>query len=758
MVEKKRLIVIDSNSLIHRAFHALPPLKTKKGELVNALYGFCLIFLKALKEFKPDFIAAAFDVKGPTFRHKEFIEYKAKRPKAPDELYQQIGKVKEVLESFKVPIFEKQGFEADDIIGTISKSAPKKQVYPEIETIILSGDLDNLQLIDKNTKVYTLKKGIKDTVLYDENSVQERYGGLNPSQLIDFKSLRGDPSDNIPGVTGIGEKTAVQLIKEFGSLENLYKEINEKGERSQKIKKGILEKLINYKEQAFLSKQLVEIKTNVPIAFNLNDCRFGNYKSEDIVKVLKNFEFYALINRLAGIREKIEREEIKSPLSEGVRQRQLMFGTEKDVLEKDDLIEKIKKLEEEGVFSKKIADLERKLIKVVEKMENNGIKIDKDSLAELSESLGGKIQDLESQIYKMADAKFNINSSQQLSKILFEGLKISSKGLKKTPGGVVSTGAEELEKLKNSYPIVNLILKYREIFKLKSGFVDALPKMILKKDGRLHPHFHQLGTETGRMSCSAPNLQNIPVKGEFGKEIRRCFVVEKGFKLVSADYAQTELRIAASLSQDEKMIELFKKGEDAHKLTASRIFKVPEKEVTEGMRYLAKTLNFGVLYGMGPQGFSQRTGLSVEESRKFISKYFENFRRLSRYIENAKEEAREKGYVETLFGRKRFLPEINSIDPRLKSAAERMAVNMKIQGFAADIMKLAMVEIDNSLIFNFKRGAEMILQVHDELLFEVKKNIVNEVASKIKEIMENIVELEVPLKVDIKVGDNWGEL
>jgi DNA polymerase-1 len=742
MVEnKKRLIIIDSNSLIHRAFHALPPLTTKKGELVNGVYGFLLVFLKALKEFKPDFVVSCFDAPGPTLRHKEYKEYKAKRPKAPQELYQQIPKVKEVLKAFGVPIFQKQGFEADDLIGAISRQAPRKQVFPKIETIILSGDLDTLQLVDENTKVYTLRKGVRDAVLYDIEKVKEKYQGLTPSQLVDFKALRGDPSDNIPGVTGIGEKTAIQLIKEFGSLENLYQELEKETEKSKKIKQSIRKKLKDYREQAFISKKLAQIQSNVPIEFKLEQAKIKAFSKEAIAQVFKKFEFYTLLKRLTEIKGE-KKLKAKSTIS---------FAPAQARIE-----DEIEKLYEEGVFSQKIYQVEKNLVPIVKKMEENGIKVDLKALKALSEYLAKRIEKIERKIFQLAGITFNLNSPSQVAEVLFEKLKIPIKDLKKTPGGAVSTGAQELKKIKKAHPIVNLILKHRELFKLKSGFVDSLPKMINPKDGKIHPHFRQLGTETGRMSCSEPNLQNIPIRGEIGKEIRNCFCAQTGFKFLSADYSQMELRIAASLSGDKKMQELFKKGEDIHTLTASQIFKIPKEKVTERMREIAKTLNFGVLYGMGPKAFSERTGMSLGEAKEFIEKYFQNFKELAEFVEGLIKKARQKGYAETLFGRKRFLPEINSIDPKIRAGAERMACNMPIQGTAADICKIAMIRLKERGIIN--GDCKLILQIHDELLFEVKQDKIETVVPKIKKIMEEVAKLEVPLRIDLKVGKSWGKL
>ncbi len=747
---ERRLIIIDGNSLVHRAFHALPPLKTKKGKLVNACYGFLLIFLKSLKIFKPDFVVATFDSPGPTFRHKEFKEYKAKRPPAPKELYQQIETVKEILRAFNIPIFEKKGFEADDLIATISYQASRKQVYPQIENIILSGDLDNLQLVDENTKVCTLKKGIKDTILYDIEAVKKRYQGLNPSQLTDFKALRGDPSDNIPGVTGIGEKTAIQLIEKFGTLENLYREIEKETEKSKEIKENIRKRLKEYKEQAFISRSLVQMKSDVPLDFNLKNCRFDKFDKEKIIGIFKELEFYTLIERLEEFKKQ------QSSLFPTREKQKIENETGKIKGETEQINEEIEKLYQDGIFSQKIYRIEKKLVPIVKEMEENGIKIDLKKLRNLAGNFEKRLQKLRSEIYNLATFEFNLNSPQQLAIVLFKKLKLPVDALKKTPRGFISTSSQELQKIKKVHPIIDLILKYRRLFKLKSAFIEKLADLIDPRDKRIHPHFHQLGTETGRMSCSEPNLQNIPRKGEFSREIRKCFVAESDYKFLSVDYSQMELRIAAALSGDIKMIELFKKGKDIHKLTAAEVFQIPENKISEKERYFAKTLNFGVLYGMSVKGFSERTNLSLGKSKEFIKKYFKNFVILSQYRENLIKDTQKKGFVETFFGRKRFLPEINSIDIRLRNQAERMAISTKIQGTASDIIKMAMVELKDKGIIG--GDCKLILQIHDELLFEIKKCKIKKLAPKIKKIMESIVDFKVPLKVEIKIGNNWGKL
>lgn len=751
MPQAKKFLIIDGNALVHRAYHALPPLKTKQGELVNAVYGFLLVLFRAIKDLKPGFIAACFDLAAPTFRHKQFKEYKAKRVKAPDELYQQLGRVKEVLAAFNIPIFEKEGFEADDVIGTLSTHAQEKQApsetgsaQPAVESIILSGDLDNLQLVNKQTRVYTMRKGIKDMILYDEAAVKERYEGLRPDQLQDYRGLRGDPSDNIPGVIGIGEKTAIVLLNSFGSLENIYHAIEKENPEASQIKPATQQKLKSYKEQAFLSKQLARIDCDVPVDFNLEICRF-NYDIGRARRILEEMEFFSLIEKmpLSGNHEPAA----KTPDS--------LFNNE-SVPKGDGVLAEIENMKEQGILSEEIAAMEKSLVPIIEKMEGWGVKIDLKKINFLSRELGKGIASLQKEIYQSADVEFNINSPQQLSGVIFGKLGISPQGLRKTPGGVVSTRESELAKISASHPIIAKVLRYRELFKLKSGFVDSLPQMISPKDGRIHPHFHQLGTETGRLSCSNPNLQNIPVKGKLGQSIRGCFVAEEGFEFLSADYSQFELRIAASVAKDEKMLKLFKRGEDIHVLIASEIFNIPKEKVDKSSRDIAKTLNFGVLYGMGAVSFAERTGVARQKAKEFIEEYFHDFAGIARYVQEAKEKAEQNGFTETLFGRKRFLPEIHSRDPRLRAQAERIAVNMPIQGTCADIVKMAMVRLQQQGVIGV--NCRLLLQIHDELLFEVKSDKIKTTALKVKRTMEEIVELEASLKVETRKGPSWGDL
>jgi len=736
---RKTLIILDANALIHRSFHALPDLRTPKGELVNAVYGFTSILLKVLREFNPDYIAAAFDVAGPTFRDEEYKEYKAKRIKAPDELYAQIPKIKEVLGAFNISIYEKQGFEADDVIGTIAKLIQRKQAYPKVETIIVSGDLDTLQLVDKYTKVYTMRKGLLDTVVYDEEAVKKRFDGLTPSQMIDYKGLRGDPSDNIPGVTGVGEKTAIQLLLKFGSIDNIYKKLKKSGVALEGIRPKIQEKLVQYKDQALFSRELATIRKDTPIDFNLEDLAWRNFDKSGIERVFSELGFRSLLNRLLIIDNPQPATRNPQPTTQS-----------------EAIYDKIEAFYKDGIFSKEIYELEKMLVPIINNMEETGIKIDKKYFAELLQEISKDLNCAENGIYKSLGKKLNINSPQQLSEALFTDLKLSTKGLKKTPGGVVSTAAPQLEKLENAHPVIKELLKYRELQKLYSTYIKPLPEMADSKD-RIHTSFDSLGTSTGRISSKDPNLQNIPIRGEWGFKIRKGFIAEEGFKFVAFDYSQMELRVAAHVSGDAKMQEFFVEEKDIHAMTAAEVFGINEGEVTSDMRNRAKALNFGVLYGMGVNGFAKSAEISRDDAQIFIDNYFGRFPKILEYLEKTKEFARNNGYVSTIFGRKRYIPEINSSNPGLRSQAERMAINHPIQGTAADIIKKAMVEITNNQQ-PMTNDIRLLLQIHDELLFEIKDDIIKNIMTPIKNIMENIYTLRAPLRVCVAQGSSWDEL
>lgn len=863
----KRFILIDAHAIIHRAYHALPPLSSPAGDATNAAYGFTAILLRMLRELKPDYIAAAFDLPGPTFRHVAYERYKAQRPETPSDLSSQFAIVRKILDSFGISRFEKKGFEADDIIGTIAQKMKKKK---DTEVIIVTGDMDALQLVRPGLKVYSMRKGMSDIVSYDKKAVEERYG-LPPEKLLDFKGLKGDPSDNIPGVKGIGEKTAADLIRTFGSIEKLYGAIKKKDKR---ISPSLKEKLERGAEDAKFSRELSRIKTDVVFPFALEKLRWQDgAEKPEVNKLFLTLGFFSLLKRLGEepqkspvqitllgqssasalkVREFRNARELETFFSEhrtdavactvengklfilpedgknvcvieisaivqdratdtfkGVREifahdgkaflhalgkkaplpvfdsmiaaylvepfnrdfsyravlsRQLGRLTSPRLEEEWTHFFEVKKCLEEKLKEGKLADvfknIEMPLVPILAAMEERGILVDTAFLADIAEKIDTKLETLTKDIYEISGEQFNINSSQQLSKILFEKLEIKTHGLRKTEkGGVISTGAAELEKLKGSHPIIENILAYRELTKLKTTYVDALPRLVNSQTGRIHTTFNQTGTSTGRLSSLNPNLQNIPIMSDYGKEIRKAFVVEKGFLLVSFDYSQIELRVAAHMAIDKKMIQAFGSGADIHRITASEIYNVAPDKVTPELRRAAKTLNFGVLYGMGASAFAESTGMPREDAKKFIDEYFRDFAGIKKYIEDTKQFAYDHGYVETLFGRRRYIPEIYSPNWSLKREAERMAVNMPIQGSATgDIVKLAMIKVDEWMRKE-KLGdsCRMLLQVHDELLFEIQEDIMKKVVPYIKKIMESVTELKVPLVVDAHSGKNWGE-
>ncbi|MEX0878085.1 MAG: DNA polymerase [Candidatus Spechtbacterales bacterium] len=730
---KKIFLVVDSNSLFHRAYHALPRLMTQKGELVNAVYGFSTILIKALKDFKPDYLAAAFDVSGPTFRDNEFDAYKATRDKAPDELYAQIPRIKEMLEAFNVPVYEKEGFEADDVIGTIAAKLEKE--HSDIHTIIVSGDLDTLQLVSKSTSVYTMKKSVTETVVYNVRAVKERFG-LDPKQLADYKGLRGDTSDNIPGVPGIGEKTASILLQKHENLEKLYDAVEKNKEIgvSDRIKKLLVE----HKEQAFFSRMLAQIRLDVPINLSVEHAKWGGFNPVKVEELLKELGFNRLISRLGEL--------------EGFEAKDADSGDKKEGGREAQLVREIEDANEAGLLSDYLYKIEKELVSVILKMEENGIKIDKKSLNKLRVELENQLGALEKKIYREAGQEFNINSPQQLSDILFEKLEISTKGIKKTPGKKISTAASELEKIKNTHPVVDMVLEQRELQKMLSTYIHPLPELA-DENSRIHTTFQPMGTTTGRLSSKNPNMQNIPIRGEFAKKIRNTFVADKGNLLLACDYSQMELRVAAHLAKDKNMINVFKNDEDIHINTAALVFGVPKKEVTKKMRYDAKALNFGIIYGIGPRAFAQSAGITFDEAQEFIDKYLKVFDGVAAYMEETKEKAYKLGYVETMFGRKRFLPDLKSPNPMHRSMAERAAINMPVQGTAADIVKIAMIKAYKDL-----KNIDILLQIHDELLWEGDSDTIKKTAEHAKDILENAVELSVPLKVEYKIGESWGEM
>jgi len=776
--KKKTLVLLDSHAVLHRAFHALPSFTSPRGEPTGALYGFISMLLKIIKELKPDYLAACYDLPEPTFRHAFYKEYKAKRPKMDVELSSQIEKSKEFLNLFGVPIYEKGGFEADDVLATIVEQLAKNK---SLDIIIVSGDLDTLQLVRPGVKVYMMKKGIKETMLYDEKAVKNRFGFI-PKLLPDFKGLKGDPSDNIIGVVGIGDKTAEILIQNFGSLENIYKKL-EKGEKEFE-KAGIKPRIINLlkenEEEAFFSKALAETRGDVPVEFSLSDAELGPVKRrEEIDNFLRDHGFRTLLERLFFILKDspgVEKREVEPPTGGSTskeKEAKLAFwllDSRRTNPKMEDILahtgantpeEALKILKEEvkkenifGLFS----DIEKPLIPILADMEQNGVLLDTDYLKKISKDYHKRLDILQKKIWKLAGEKFNINSPKQLSEVLFGKMGISAKGIRRTGQGALSTRFSELEKMKDRHPIIGEIFGHRELAKLTSTYVDNLPKLV-DKNGRLHTSFNQTGTATGRLSSSDPNLQNIPTRTDFGQAVRVAFTAPKGWKLVSFDYSQIELRIAAFLSGDEKLVEAFENGEDIHTRVASEVFGVPLNKVDKEMRRRAKVVNFGIIYGMGVNSLKKNLGCSRNEAAAFYDEYFQNFSGMKNYMEKTKEEAKKNGFTKTFFGRRRFLPEIKSPVVSIRKEAERMAINAPIQGTAADVMKLAMVRTDGAIKEKkLSSKVKMILQIHDELLFEVKNDTIKKMVPIVRLAMEDMNLPKVLLGVDVSDGSNWGEM
>ena len=894
--EKPLLLLFDGNALVHRAFHALPPLtQPRTGELINAVYGFASTLLKVFADFKPTHWAIAFDRPAPTFRHEMFEEYKAQRPVTPEELKSQIKKVHQLVAAFHIPVFEIDGFEADDVLGTLSKQADEQGV----ETIIVTGDNDMLQAVLPRVKALAPRRTFTDTILYDEEAVEQKYG-IKPEQVADLKALAGDVSDNIPGLPGIGPITATKLLQQYGSLRGIYDHIED-------ITPGKLQNTLReYRAQAFRNKELSTIVKDVPIKLDLKTCQVSRYDRSEVAKLFQELEFIKLLPRLPQIQaespqpsavkchivntetaleqligelekaqdlaieiettgEKAAMTDLvgialspargkafyiplghqglnqppQLPLTQvtarlkailgnagvgkiayngkhvmavlagcGVEVRNLNFdpmlaayllgekslglkalafnklGIEMStpagltgpgkkqsslsLLEVNqiagyfcasvDIVWSLKgsleaELRKQGLWQL-FTEVEMALIPVLVAMESNGIVLDTKLLREMSLEQGQELLRLEKEIYGSVGHQFNINSPQQLGKVLFGELKLPQS--RKTKTGY-STEASVMEALRGVHPVIEFILKYRQLSKLKSTYVDALPALINHKTGRVHTNFNQTGTATGRLSSSDPNLQNIPIRSEVGNKIRKAIIAPPGKYLLNADYSQIDLRALAHLSQDPSLIAAFAQDEDIHATTASKLFGIPADEVTPEMRRNAKTVNFGVVYGMSDYGLEQATNLSREEASQFIALYFERYPRVKEYLEATKEQARKLGYVQTVLGRRRFLPEINSYNRMIREAAERMAINAPVQGSSADIIKIAMINLHREM---GRRNLEskMLLQIHDELLFEVPEDEVEEMKSLVAELMPHAFELCVPVKIDIKLGKNWGEM
>ena len=837
--EFKKLVILDAHALIHRSFHALPSFASPSGEPLGAVYGVSAVLLKLIRDLRPTHIVAAFDREEPTFRHIVYEDYKATRSETKSDLIPQFDKVKEVFRAFGIPILEAPGFEADDILGTLAHKFKKEK---DLVIIIASGDMDTMQLIDdKRVMVYTLRKGIEDTILYDEDKVFERFG-FGPKLIADYKGLKGDPSDNIIGIKGIGEKSATLLIKQYGSLEEMYKKLKQEKKSPAFLKDRIKKLLLENEEEAFFSKELATIRTDAPVEADLKSMLFSGIPTAEVSKIFRKFHFPSLISRLqdTGAPAKKEEEkpvaykELDDTITAGARatlffgEAGLVLGVDaseyhvpqarraellallrdsKEVITHDahalmiflgssfpvsfdtklgawilnpderglslgDLLEgkpltvsEVARLA--GVLKKKIEkedlariyfDFELPLTALLFDMEEAGIMLDTAVLAKLSKEVEREERALEIDIWKAAGEEFDISSPKQLSAILFEKLGLSTKGIRKTSTKAVSTQFSELVKLRELHPIIDMLIRYREISKLLSTYIAALPKLV-GSDGRVHTTFNETGAATGRLSSSNPNLQNIPIKSELGRSIRRAFIAPKGYELFSFDYSQLELRIVAELSGDAKLTRAFQMGEDIHTRTASEIFHVSIDRVTPDMRRRAKTINFGILYGMGARALAESGHMTVAEAEASLDNYLQEFPGIEEYRERTVREGREVGYVKTFFGRKRFLPNLRSSFEYIRKESERMAVNAPVQGTAADIVKRAMIECARELgLSHNNRDARMLLQVHDELVFEIKKEKITHIIDTIKMIMERVPEFSVPIVVEVKRGANWQEM
>ena len=861
----KKLLILDSNSILNRAFYGVRYLSAKDGTPTNAIYGFLNILLKLIKEQEPDYICAAFDVKAPTFRHKQYEGYKAQRKPMPEGLAAQMPLAKDVLRAMGVTILEKEGYEADDIIGTVARLCEES----EISCFIATGDKDDLQLASDKTKVIltVTKSGYNETIIYDDKAVKEKYH-VTPTEFIDVKALMGDPSDNIPGVKGVGEKTAMSLIEKHHSIEYIYENIDGIG-----LKGAMLQKMKDGREMAFMSKELATINRNTPIEFNAEECVFDGFENNgELYEILKRLELNSIIKKLdlSGGDNVKENEDIFKDFSYQVGDKNMINGDKvtvvldfdgdnissaavgvgnnavvlneqddiKELLE-DDSIAKvmfdvkeaivklngridiknisddtaiaaylvdpakneytIEKLASEyfgtviekpevkqlsllddvetdrseylakcavalGVLNERIGDkikengqeklyqeVELPLVTVLAHLEINGFLVDDNQLKEFADKLGEKIDALTNEIYMLAGEEFNINSPKQLGVILFEKLEL--KPVKKTKTGY-ATNADVLEKLRDKHPIVNFIMEYRQLAKLKSTYCDGLTAVVNPNTHRIHSVFTQTVTVTGRLSSTEPNLQNIPTRTELGREIRKMFVAKDGYVLVDADYSQIELRVLAHIANDETMINAFRNNEDIHAVTASQVLGIPLEDVTKEQRSSAKAVNFGIVYGIGEFSLAQDLHISVKEAKAYIESYLEKYHGVRNYMESIKEQAKKDGYVKTMLNRIRYIPELKSPNYNIRQFGERVALNTPIQGTAADIIKLAMVRVDNRLI-NEELKSKLILQVHDELIVEAHKDEVNKVKQILSEEMQGAMELNVPLKVDMSTGHSW---
>ncbi len=873
----KKLVLIDGNSIIYRAFFALPLLNNDKGVYTNAVYGFTTMLLRILEEEKPTHMLVAFDAGKTTFRHKTYKEYKGGRQKTPPELSEQFPIVRELLDAFHIPHYELDQYEADDIIGTLSKVTDTA----DWEVTVISGDKDLLQLVSDNVTVHVTRKGISEVDKYTPQYLHEKMG-ITPDQIIDLKALMGDNSDNIPGVPGVGEKTALKLLKEYPTLEEVYENIDSLG--GKKLK----ENLTNYKDEAFMSKELVTINRESPIEVKIDEITYNGYEENKVTKVFKELGFNSLLNKISGsideesgvavemtaidmeivsevkeemfteysalVVEIIEENYHQSPiigisivnesgnyyiptevalksdlfktwaedstkkksvfdaketvvalLRNGIHLKGISFdlllasyllnpsennhdipaigsrfgytdvqfdeevygkGAKRKVPEEDILAEHIVRKaialdkSQEGMVTQLkeneqyelLVELEMPLALILGEMEHQGVLVDTNQLKEMEIDLKERLNTLMEEIYELAGEEFNINSPKQLGPILFE--KLGLPVIKKTKTGY-STAADVLEQLQHAHDIIPKILLYRQLGKLQSTYIEGLLKVVNKETSKIHTRFNQALTQTGRLSSVDPNLQNIPIRIEEGRKIRKAFVPSKeDWIIFAADYSQIELRILAHIAQDEKLVDAFNNDMDIHTRTAMDVFHVAEDEVTSDMRRQAKAVNFGIVYGISDYGLSQSLGTTRKEAKDFIDRYFASFPGVKEYLDNVVQTAKQQGYVTTLMKRRRYLPEITSRNFNRRSFAERTAMNTPIQGSAADIIKKAMIDLHHKLL-DEKLEARMLLQVHDELILEAPKTELDRLIEIVPAIMENTVDLSVPLKVDYEYGNSW---
>jgi DNA polymerase-1 len=771
MKQSKTVVLLDSHAILHRAYHAMGGFATRDGKPTGALYGFIMMVLRIYDEIKPDYIAACFDLPKPTFRHVSYDGYKAGRQKTDDALITQINEAYHLCEVLGIPVYKEEGFEADDLLGTLSEQLKQDK---DVSVIIASGDMDTFQLIDGDrVRVYTLKKA-NEAMLYNEKAVVDRYGFL-PSQIPDYKGLAGDSSDNIIGIKGIGEKTATDLIAKYDSLEKMYEIIHKEGKErllADGVKERIAGLIVEGEEEALFSKTLATIRRDATSQFVFPENSWK--ESLDIEKYQKlcdQYEFRTLRNRLNTLvgKEDEKVEAIDEAALEELRLMNHLLRSEMtnpsfvDILSvtKASNQEEARKVLEEELVKEGVMELfetvEKPLMEILHAMHVRGITLDVKKLAAMSVELHAKVKVIEEEIYELAGTRFNVASPKQLGEVLYDKLGLGTK-IKKTKTGQKSTNAGELEKIQDEHPIVKKILEHRELSKLLSTYVDLLPTFV-KEDGKIHAHFVQTGAATGRFSCEDPNLQNLPVKSELGQKVRGAFVASSGKILLSCDYAQIDLRSAAILSGDKHLVEIFEKGIDVHTGTAAKVFGVIPEDVTPEMRRKAKAINFGILYGMGVTALKESMGVERKEAQEFYDQYKSTFTRLMEYLEEVKAYAWKHGHTLTLLGRKRDIPLLKSPLPFLRAQGERIAINAPIQGTSADILKLAMLDTFEYIKKNnLEDKVALLLQIHDELIFEIDKEYIDEIKPTLVHILEQVLTKrnlsQLPLVASASVGVN----